>query len=271
MELVTIVVPVYLSDISKDEELSFRQTLTVLEKYPITIVCPYNLDISAFETIANEFKIDLRLEMFDKIFFQGIKGYNRLLLSQEFYQRFSNYEYMLICQLDAYVFRDELKEWCNQGYDYIGAPLVGHFSDTVFSHSMRVGNGGFSLRKVSTYISFFMSRKKVFSSKQIVRYIALWKKPYTRIWLWLFMMLGWRNIPSDVAQRWNYNEDDFWSGLLDNSRFALKKPSPRVALQFSFERFPSELFEMNNKQLPFGCHAWMKYQYHEFWERLIPF
>ena len=31
---------------------------------------------------------------------------------------------MLIYQLDAYVFKDELLNWANKGYDYIGAPWL---------------------------------------------------------------------------------------------------------------------------------------------------
>ena len=28
---------------------------------------------------------------------------------------------MLIYQLDCYLFEDKIDEWCNKGYDYIGA------------------------------------------------------------------------------------------------------------------------------------------------------
>ena len=83
------------------------------------------------------------------------------------------------------------------------------------------------------------------------------------------MLLGWRNKPNIVAKRWKYNEDDFWSGLLDKSRYALSKPDPVEAIRFAFERFPSELYELNHHQLPFGCHAWKKYQYDSFWSEFI--
>ena len=82
------------------------------------------------------------------------------------------------------------------------------------------------------------------------------------------MMLGWHNKPKSVAAHWKYNEDDFWSDLLNNSRYKLEKPSPQEALRFAFERFPKDLFEIT-KELPFGCHAWKKYQYDEFWRKWI--
>jgi len=266
--LVSVVVPVYRPVLSEDEELSFRRTICVLGKYPITIVCPFELDISYYEHISSEYNVVLWRESFRSLFFQGIKGYNRLLLSKAFYQRFSDYEYILICQLDAYIFRDELVQWCNLGYDYIGAPLIGNGFETTFSSMMRVGNGGLSLRKVQTYISFFESKKNVFSSSQIRQRISLKKKPYARICIWFLMLLGWHNKPMIVAERWKSNEDIFWSNLLDFSQYALSKPSPDIAMFFSFERFPSELFSIIGR-LPFGCHAWRKYQFESFWQQYI--
>ena len=87
--------------------------------------------------------------------------------------------------------------------------------------------------------------------------------------VWLLVLLGWRNKPVSFAAHWKYNEDDFWSGVLDNSNYAMSKPNPSEALRFSFERFPKELFALNGDSLPFGCHAWKKYQYEEFWKEYI--
>jgi hypothetical protein len=40
------------------------------------------------------------------------------------------------------------------------------------------------------------------------------------------------------------------------------------AIKFSFEANPEFLFEKNNYQLPFGCHAWQRYD-PLFWEKYI--
>ncbi len=277
MKTVTVIIPVYLTSLSQDEELSFRRTLKILKGYPITLICPKSLNLSVYEELAEKENKKIYTERFNDNYFNGIEGYNRLMLSYEFYHRFESYEYILICQLDAYIFKDELLKWCEKGYDYIGAPLIGRYEDTVFSDNMRVGNGGLSLRKVNTYMQFFQSKKNVFTIKQIADRIQLGKKPYTRIFVLLLMTLGWKNKPVSVAKGWTYNvtkgwtynEDDFWSGLLANSNYSLSMPSPTEAMQFSFERFPSELYELNHHQLPFGCHAWKKYQYESFWSKFI--
>ena len=42
------------------------------------------------------------------------------MVSPLFYLNFKKYRYLLIYQLDALVFRDELLEWCSKEIDYIG-------------------------------------------------------------------------------------------------------------------------------------------------------
>ena len=264
-----VIIPVYKPEVSDDERKSLLQCLKVLRTHSIAFVTPNTLNCDAYCKICSQNGIQFIQYSFDKTFFAGIEGYNRLLLSRFFYEAFSEYDYMLIYQLDAFVFFDELDEWCRKGYDYLGAPLIGDSQNDVFSTKMCVGNGGFSLRRIKAYIDFFDSRKNVFSASQISNRINLWEKPYTRLFVWLLMVLGWRNKPSVVAERWGYNEDVFWSEFLNGTRFQLRMPEIPEAIRFSFERFPSVLFEMNHGQLPFGCHAWRKYQYDTFWSKYI--
>lgn len=266
---VCVVIPVYKPEPTSDEVVSIRRTVKILGQHDISFVCPDSLDITVYKHLTESFCSVLIIKRFSDFYFKDINGYNRLLLSLSFYTEFNNYKYILICQPDAYVFRDELREWCNKGYDFIGAPIIGSFTDQEFSGRMRIGNGGFSLRNVQTVIGFFNAKKNVFSPSQIAQMISLWKKPWTRIFVWLLMILGWRNKPDSVASRWKYNEDDFWSGLLVGTRYSLRIPAVTEAIRFAFERFPSELYRMNHSLLPFGCHAWKKYQYETFWTKFI--
>jgi hypothetical protein len=269
MKQVAVIIPIYKRVIETEERISFRQTFRVLGKYPIVLVCPEDLDVGQYEKLSLKYKVMLVIERFDTRFFEGISGYNRLLLSECFYQRFSDYNFILICQLDAYVFRDELVEWCEKGCDYLGAPIFGGFSDVGFHFNRGwVGNGGFSLRRVGAYLDFFKGKKNVFGNSILADRIALKKKPQTRWLVWILMAMGWRNKPRSVAKHWKYNEDAFWSLVLDGTQYAMKKPSVEEALFFAFERFPSECYALIGK-LPFGCHAWKKYQYEVFWKQYI--
>ena len=270
METVAVIIPVYRPDLSQDERVSFCRTLEILGDHIIVLVCPDDLDHRSYDALAHKYNVVLKYERFNNSFFKGIDGYNRLLLSDLFYRRFKFFEYILICQLDAFVFKDELNDWCDKGYDYIGPPMFDDKNPHISLEGMTIGNGGFSLRRIQTFINYFESKKNVFSPRQIVDRISLWKKPHTRIIVWFLMCLGWRNKPCSVARRYQYNEDCFWSIVLDDSRFALNKPGPEEALHFAFERFPKQLYQLANCSLPFGCHGWRKYQYDDFWKGIIP-
>lgn len=268
MSLVAVIIPIYKSLPSEYELISLRQCCRVLKNYTIVLIAPESLNTQIYDIEFRKQSVNCIIERFANVYFESITGYNRLMLSNFFYNRFINYNYILIYQLDAYVFRDELTEWCNKKYDYIGAPLIEKFEGSQFSEKMRVGNGGFSLRKVKTYIQFFESKKNVFTPKQIAKQIAIQKKPHTRIFVWMFMVMGWRNKPLSCAKNWKYNEDDFWSGFLEKSNYTFNKPSPQEALNFAFERFPKECYHLTGR-LSFGCHAWEKYEYDNFWKNFI--
>ena len=266
---VVVAIPVYRIPES-NELISLRRCCKILRKYDIVLVCPVGFDMLEYKNVFYEYDVNFAVEYFDEKYFESIDGYNRLLLSEIFYLRFKKYEYLLIYQLDAYVFSDDLEYWCGKGYDYVGAPLLGGGDEKVYNDDMltRVGNGGFSLRRIQTYIDYFNGEKHVFNASQIVKHISLWKKPYTRIFVWILMMFGWRNTPEVVAARYKRNEDVFWSLYLNGSNYSLKKPTPNEAMYFAFERFPSSLYRIT-KKLPFGCHAWAKYEYLEFWKDYI--
>lgn len=55
------------------------------------------------------------------------------------------------------------------------------------------------------------------------------------------------------------HEDQFW-GLSVAKKFSwFKVPAYEEAAAFAFEMQPHRLFELTGHRLPFGCHAWWKY------------
>jgi hypothetical protein len=64
------------------------------------------------------------------------------------------------------------------------------------------------------------------------------------------------------------NEDLFWSLFVAPSCDFFTIPDASEAIAFAFEAHPEYLFDLNQQQLPFGCHAWRRYN-PEFWERMI--
>ena len=64
------------------------------------------------------------------------------------------------------------------------------------------------------------------------------------------------------------NEDLFWSLFVGPRCAFFTVPKAAEAIAFAFEAHPEYLFELNQQQLPFGCHAWQRYN-PEFWERMF--
>ena len=248
---VAVVIPVYKLKLTDYESISFTQCLRVLGNYPICIAAPHSLDVSFYQ----EFCPTLQVRTFDDSYFSGIQAYNRLMLSRSFYEAFADVEYILIHQLDAFVFRDELAHWCRRNYDYIGAPWlrdrdVTDWRDRIsFRIRQRVatlldlkkddgvtpreiislngvGNGGLSLRRIPAML-------------RCLRRFGPKIDAYERI------------------HQHQYNEDVFWGIEVNRYWPTLRIPTYRRALHFAVEFYPKWAIEhYNNGQLPFGCHAW---------------
>jgi hypothetical protein len=227
-----IVIPVYKDILNNWEVVSFKRCIEVFKDYTIILVAPSGLNLSNYY----KYKSDLSEVRFSSHFFKSISSYNKLMMTSEFYKQFLNFEYILIYQLDAFVFENSLDKWCSLGYDYIGAPWVdGEWIQKlkrkiklpVDRWINKVGNGGLSLRKVS---SFYKAAKLL----KVISYF------------------------------WKYNEDFFWGTVVYKTIPSFKVPDWKMALNFAFEDNPSKAYELNGK-LPFACHAWEKYDI-DFWK-----
>ncbi len=250
---VAIVIPSNKPDMSVFEHASYMQCLNVLGKYDTFIAGPEGLDISEYTRLGpvRHYKQDPR-------FFGTSLRYNRLMLTPQFYEGLSAYDYILIYQLDCYVFRDELEEWCGMGYDYIGGPWIGqdlkqwvlkkkrnYPVDMKWLHRLTgykllgyVGNGGLSLRKTDSLI-------------RNLKWFSLRLKYY------------------------GGNEDVFMAHYLASLNPFFRIPDTSTALKFAFDANPDIAYKMNEERLPFGCHAWWRtdkgtYDHNlDFWSRHI--
>ena len=241
--LVTILIPIYQSTLTYEESLSLRQCMLVLSAYPVKIVKPKSLQL---DDICLAYP-SIELISFEDAYFKDVEAYNKLMISPAFYESFAMFEYVLIYQLDAYVFRDELKEWCAKGYDYIGAPTLHEEAfdtltakdkndyATALSSKRFVLNGGLSLRRVKSFI----------------RYLRIYNRFYSA---------------------WKGNEDMLFSQeatRLIPMKLFMKLPAWQEAIRFAFEKSPAATFELTSHELPFGCHAWERYD-PGFWRDYIP-
>jgi len=152
-KLVAVAVPVSNRvSLTPDEQISLNHLLHFLGAYDKYFVAPEGLEIH---------HPDLENKYFGLEFFGSAKAHSQLLLSSTFYEAFSDYDYVLIYHLDALVFSDQLTEWCNKGYDYIAPPWIKH-DDAPYAGKTnfegKIGNGGYSLRKVESFLEVINSR-----------------------------------------------------------------------------------------------------------------
>jgi len=254
IENVAVLMPFHKTKMNFYEQISFVNNTKRLNNYPIYLLLPENTNATPFLSIVP----DINVLYFPRKYFDTYQGANLLWLEPLIYEQFKNYTFVLKCELDAFIFRDELIDWCNKDYNYVGAPWLNNqsvknsyqfatFSKNIVIRNIKkllsyqnrdkeffVGNGGLSLRKVSVFLR--LSKLLPFLVPNIYKV--------------------------------ELQEDVIWS-IYATSYFPFFKAADyKTALHFSIETNPKHCFEIIGNTLPFGCHAWYKYDIN-FWKPFI--
>ncbi|WP_051198123.1 DUF5672 family protein [Butyrivibrio sp. MB2005] len=233
---VVVVIPRYSEKLTDDEMISLMQCKKVLGKYKIIFMIPERLKYLSD-------KEGILVECFEDKWFDSVIMYSNLLLKKEFYSRFMKYKYMLIYQLDAFVFEDKLLYFCNLGFDYIGAAIPYYWFSETYNYMEHmagyVGNGGFSLRKISAMVNAADYVDEVYGIAGVSEdeYIA---------------------------------EDRVFAFMGINEGFDLSVPSLEVAEKFAIDHDVAGSFcRIGISNLPFGVHGWNKSHRRGFWAKYI--
>ncbi len=253
-KLVKVVIPIYRSALKNYERAALDNNLRLLKDFPITFLKPEGVDMRALKEAYPQVSMtNVSDEWLGTK--RGIQGYNEMMMSEKFYDLFSDYEYIFICHIDAWLFRNELEMWCQKGYDHVAAPWpmrprYGRFplkqylrlklwlkpKRKIIHCQMfgRIGNGGLSLRRVKVF------RQACIDFTETIAYY---------------------NSQSGAL----YNEDLFWA--LEPK---LHLPSVEEALKFSFDLKPELSYALNHHELPMACHGFNKPVRIKFWRQFIP-
>lgn len=219
-------IPVYKEKLNILEMISLQQVEQVMKSWKKVFIAPQSLKIE----YGAKYK-HYEVIRFDDFFFQSINSYSELLLTEQFYERFKDYTFLLIYQLDAFVFSDRLQYFCDLGYDFIGAPACkGNW------RHYHVGNGGFSLRNILGCLRVVREKQAI-----IKKLVSMYQ-------------------PSE------WGEDDFFAFCGKSKEIDFKVPSPRLAATFSAQSdYAHGLRAISQRGLPFGCHYWTSINY-SFWK-----
>lgn len=253
MKNCAVVIPFYKDSLTPWEQVSYARTVNILKGYDIFAVQPEGKSYHQLQDLSIS---NVSVVGFSAHYFSSIEGYNALMLSKDFYEAFKDYEFVLIVQLDALVLSNQLRFFLEKKWDYWGAPWVGFdicsnkklvpylpwyrqiswINRVLIKRGFwHVGNGGVSLRRVSRFI-------KVLDLNEKLGAYDLHQLPI--------------------------NEDNFWSFCANKIDPEFQVASFSDALKFAFETNPRMSFELNNKKLPFACHAFEKHDFN-FWHETL--
>ena len=263
-KLVAIAVPLSNSMVfTEDERISLRHLLHYLDGYDRYFIIQ--------EGLAPSKDYGFKMMRFSRQYFGSVQAHRKLLFSKYFYDRFGEYEFILIYHLDALVFSDQLKFWCAKNYDYIAPPWIRH-KDAPYAgmpgFEGKVGNGGFSLRRIEGFLSVLNSRRFRHDPVVAIRNI-LWspmhpiRKAISSVRALRLFLPACNGILQEL-DNYTLPEDHFWP-----NRAVYYHPGFRIApldeaLKFGFECVPRFCYKKNERMLPFGCHAWERYD-RDFW------
>jgi len=257
--MLNIIIPIYKNDFEDYEKTSLISIFKHFEKYKITFISPKSLNLNFLSEI--EFIKNYNIETFDDNFFKSIDGYNKLLLDPQFYKRFSNDEFILICQTDVFIFNNDIERWLNLDFDYVGAPwiasnrnFINKFLDRLKNiinkiknkkvknteRLFKVGNGGFSLRKTQKFIE--ISELEALNIKRFI---------------------------TDKPDSEYHIEDVFWSLYVTKIYPNFNIPNWKEALSFCIDRKPQLALKLNNNNLPMACHGFNKSKVKSYWKKYI--
>ena len=270
-------------DFNEEEILGISSQLNSLKYLPLCLVTSkgngLSIFLDKFKQQLDELELNkerISIEYFDEKYFNSIQGYNELLCSIEFYQRFNEYDFIVVSQPD--VFLMDYKKFLNlpqmmERYDYIGAPWL---DDVLTSPSLKKmrkvfffkaflsdvnrylfflfkrgllelfpdidflylsGNGGFSIRKTQVMLNYLKS----LSEKD-------WAKIHS------FRQESNTKLDSNV-----FAEDVFWCLFPSVLNKQIRVAPPSFSVHYAWEQGDlNTLLYYSNNNPPLAIHAWMK-------------
>lgn len=243
------------------EMLSLRHLQHFLPDYETYFLAPQGMQVTD-----NRFPV----VYFDNKYFGSVQAHSRLCLSRDLYDRFSDYNYILMHHLDCLVFQSDLTAWCEKGYDFIGPPWI-KGPDKPKLKKEGVGNGGLSLRRVEAFQCLLNSEVKWKKVRFELKNMKMSKSSLRKSVRSIF-----KSIPKGISIRDHIEHYLTIKAASDTFLYKfgkIYKPDLNVApveeaLKFGFEINPRICFERNNRNLPFGVHRWENYD-KEFWKPYI--
>lgn len=249
-----ILIPMHKQEPSLEEMTSLVQCQKVLGNYPIYLLHPQGMSTKTYEAIFPTLKT---LTAPSKSM-ASITAYNSLMISPFIFNALASHSHILIHEPDAIVLKNDLHYWCEQNIDYIGAPWFS--SDAIEDLQLKAtGNFGLSLINTNAVNTFFSNNPRWFSSSMIFRELIRGIRGKVGAFDRALKSIGPSGKVSGAHRLYHDHCDIFWSYLAPKVAPDFKVAPPEQSIRFSWETSPKKCLSICKGELPFGIHAWPKY------------
>lgn len=226
-----VIIPIYNKEPKKTEIASLTQFSQAYEwKYVVRFVHPdsFNEDtLNIYRKLINTPEnVYIQNKGYDDVYFKSTVSYSQLLKSKKFYIDCDEYDYMMIFQTDCWLmngYQHYLDNIIDKGFDYIGAPILTNKHH--WPSSPCCGNGGLSLRKISSFIKYT-------SNKELIDLLN----------------------KNDVYNK--YEDVFFCEGI--SKHMYVDMPTWQECATFAWDMNPDILYKSNVSTPRIGIHAWPK-------------
>lgn len=252
-----IVVPVHKAVPTALETVSLRQLGKIMVGRNIVLVSPKGIDTQIYKRLIAGAE-DLKVEPH---WMASIKAYNRMMISPLLYTSLQDYSHMLLHEPDAILLSDDLDFWCAQPFDYIGAPWLRQ-DDSEFGASLAAGaNGGLSLCNLAAMRRVTTSWQRWHSWRHVMGDLFEGVRGDTfklrRGLLAAYPGGLLRGAHRFYATGWDLFFTCVVPPLVPDFRLA----PPDVCVRFAWELASFICIRYTDGDLPFGLHAWAKYDF----------
>ncbi len=259
-----VVIPVHKPMPTDWERTSLARCGVVLQGSEIIVLAPESIRLDEYYEILPSAK-ELRVK--DECM-ASLRAYNRLMIAAVIFRELQQYSHALIHEPDAIVVDDQLDYWCRQPYDFIGAPwFEGYRGAKSGARPIGVGNFGFSLLRVQGCLDALSSNARWFSGLDLRNAVArsiedlLGGRPHEarRRLACAWQGVGQRGRLANAYEIFPGNCDAFWGLVVPRVANGFRVAPVECAVCFAWEVQPRECAALTGYRLPFGLHAWGKY------------
>lgn len=224
-----VVVPLYKDNFTAFEKRNLANTFRLLkDSYDICILCPKLLRT---DFIKNTFGFSPQYLREASVYFSGKNAYSRLMERHDLYDRFSEWDYMLIVQADVWLFNHtsyQIEDFLDKNPVYMGALWHEDYSKTIGMNGVTCGNGGLSLRNT----------KKIANLLRTSKY---------------------------KNERLKTVEDQYISYIIYNEKLMTSEDD---AFGFSVDNYPDYWLKRFDGKMPMGAHM-SKNEWRELWKPYV--